>query len=178
MAIRHPLPDPGWPSAETAARSRLFSPLRVGDFTASSRTWVPAMVPWRATDEGFVTPDVLAWYRRFAEGRPGVIVVEATGIREVPSGPLLRAGHDRFVPGLAELTRAVHEASAGETRILIQLIDFLRIRRRPRKEDFLARFLTITDRHRERVGVEDEAALRARLAELPHEELLDLLAPS
>src|SRR5262245_16279441 len=29
-------------------------------------------------------------YSRFAEGRPGVIVVEATGIRDIPSGPLLR----------------------------------------------------------------------------------------
>ena len=56
------------------------------------RTWVPAMVPWRATEEGLVTPNVLAWYERFARGRPGAIVVEATGIREVASGPLLRIG--------------------------------------------------------------------------------------
>ena len=27
--------------------------------------------------------EVIEWYRRFAEGRPGVIVVEATGIRDV-----------------------------------------------------------------------------------------------
>ena len=38
------------------------------------------------------------WYERFARGRPGGLVVEATGIRDVPSGPLLRVGHDRFVP--------------------------------------------------------------------------------
>ena len=42
--------------------------------------WVPAMVPWRASEDGMVTPEVLEWYGRFAEGRPGVIVVEATGI--------------------------------------------------------------------------------------------------
>ena len=58
------------------------------------------MVPWRATEDGYVTDDVIAWYARFAQGRPGAIVVEATGIRDVPSGPLLRIGHDRFVPGL------------------------------------------------------------------------------
>ena len=39
---------------------------------------------------------------RFAEGRPGVIVVEATGIRDIPSGPLLRIGHDRYIPGLRQ----------------------------------------------------------------------------
>ena len=79
--------------------SRLFSPVRVGPLTLAQRTWVPAMVPWRASDEGFVTPDVLDWYECFARGRPGAIVVEATGIRDVPSGPLLRIGHDRFLPG-------------------------------------------------------------------------------
>jgi 2,4-dienoyl-CoA reductase-like NADH-dependent reductase (Old Yellow Enzyme family) len=42
------------------------------------------MVPWRATEEGFVTPQVLGWYRRFAQGQPGAIVLEATGIRDVP----------------------------------------------------------------------------------------------
>ena len=52
-----------------------------------------------ASEDGFVTPEVLEWYECFARGRPGAIVVEATGIRDVPSGPLLRAGHDRFLPG-------------------------------------------------------------------------------
>ena len=49
--------------------------------------------------------DVIDWYGRFAEGRPGVLVVEATGIRDVPSGPLLRIGHDRFVDGPARAGR-------------------------------------------------------------------------
>src|SRR5579883_1476089 len=113
--IKHRLPEVRWPSAEEAARSRWFSPVRLGPKEARTRTWVPAMVPWRATEEGFVTDDVVDWYARFAAGRPGVIVVEATGIRDVPSGPLLRVGHDRFVPGLRELVAAVREASRGET---------------------------------------------------------------
>ena len=70
------------------------------------RTSVPAMVPWRAPDDGFVTEDVIAWYRRFAEGRPGAIVVEATGIRDVPSGPLLRIGSDGNIAGLQRLVEA------------------------------------------------------------------------
>ena len=99
------------------------------------------MVPWRCTEEGFVTPEVLDWYGRLADGRPGVLVVEATGIRDVPSGPLMRAGHDRFIPGLTELVELVKLRSGGETRLIIQLIDFLTIRRRPEEEQWIRRFL-------------------------------------
>ena len=90
--IRHRLPAARWPTREEAERARLFQAARIGPVVAEQRTWVPAMVPWRATDDGFVTDEVLAWYARFAEGRPGVLVVEATGIRDVASGPLLRIG--------------------------------------------------------------------------------------
>ena len=76
------------PTREEAARARLFSPVAVGPVQLAQRTWVPAMVPWRATEDGFVTRDVIDWYARFARGRPGAIVVEATGIRDIPSGPL------------------------------------------------------------------------------------------
>ena len=57
------------------------------------------MVPWRASEEGNVTQDVIDWYARFAEGMPGAIVVEATGIRDIPSGPLLRISDERHVAG-------------------------------------------------------------------------------
>src|SRR5258708_3251320 len=126
--VRHVLPETRWPSAEEAARSLLFAEIRVGAVELESRTWVPAMVPWRATENGFVTPDVLEWYGRFAAGRPGAIVVEATGIRDIPSGPLLRIGHDRFIPGLRDLVDVVRRESGGHTRLFIQLIDFLTVK--------------------------------------------------
>ncbi|MDA1222830.1 MAG: NADH:flavin oxidoreductase, partial [Planctomycetota bacterium] len=154
--VRWELQPTRWPTAEEARASRLFSPLRVGPCAARTRTWVPAMVPWRATEEGEVTDDVVDWYARFAAGRPGVLVVEATGIRDVPSGPLLRVGHDRFVAGLRELTEAVRRRAGGKTKLFLQILDFLAIRRRPEKEKFFARFLQITQRHsdavRERFG--------------------------
>src|SRR5205809_7430703 len=79
--IRHHIPDTRWPTANEAQRSLLFQPIRIGPLELESRTWVPAMVPWRATDDGFVTEENLEWYRRFAAGRPGALVVEATGVR-------------------------------------------------------------------------------------------------
>lgn len=172
--IRHPVPDARWPSAAEAAASRWFSPVALGPAVLEERTWVPAMVPWRATEEGFVTDDVLDWYERFAAGRPGGLVVEATGVRDVPSGPLLRIGHDRFLPGLEELVRRVRRASGGHTRLFIQIIDFLAIRRRPEKKKFFRRFLEITPRHREAVGAPPDAAeeeVRERLLALADDAL-------
>lgn len=126
----------------------LFQPIRIGSIELESRTWVPAMVPWRATEDGFVTEANLDWYRRFAEGQPGAIVVEATGVRDIPSGPLLRIGHDRFLPGLKRLVDAVREASRGHTRLFIQIIDFLSVKRRPERTRFFERFFEPQSHHR------------------------------
>jgi len=165
------------PSRQEAAAARLFSPIVIGPTRLEQRTWVPAMVPWRATEEGYVTDEVIDWYERFAGGRPGAIVVEATGIRDVPSGPLLRIGHDRFLPGLRRLVDSVRQASEGHTRLFIQLIDFLAIRRRPDPEKFFARFLEVTDEHRQALGdpVMPEAEVRTRLRALSEDELLRVL---
>jgi 2,4-dienoyl-CoA reductase-like NADH-dependent reductase (Old Yellow Enzyme family) len=172
--IKHPIPPTHPPTAEEAVRSLWFSPLHVGRLELRERTWVPAMVPWRATDDGLVTPEVLAWYERFARGQPGALVVEATGIRDIPSGPLLRIGDDRFVPGLAELVRTVRRASAGRTRLFIQIIDFLRIRRRPEPERYFREYLLLTDRHRALLPGTDPA-VREALVRLPEAEWPDYL---
>ena len=147
--IKHPIPDTRWPTRAEAANSLLFQPIKIGSLQFSSRTWVPAMVPWRATEDGFVTQDNLDWYRRFAEGRPGALVVEATGIRDIPSGPLLRISHDRFLPGLRQLVETVREASDGHTKLFIQIIDFLAVKRRPDPSKYFQRFLEITEPHRQ-----------------------------
>src|ERR1044072_231050 len=188
--VKHPSPGARWPSREEAAGSLLFSPLRLGAVELEQRTWVPAMVPWRATDDGYVTDDLLAWYERFARGRPGglvvggagiaggrrgALVVEATGTRDVPSGPLLRLGHDRFVPGLAELVRTVRRASSGHTRLFLQVIDFLTIRRRPEPGTFFPRYLKLEDRPRAPFpGLSDEE-VREHLLALPEGALADIL---
>ena len=141
------------------------------------RTWIPAMVPWRSNEAGEVTQDVIDWYARFAQGKPGAIVVEATGIRDIPSGPLLRISHDRYIEGLKRLVDAVREASNGQTRLLIQLIDFLNIRRRPNPEKYFERFLHITPEHRQALNLQDapEGEVRVTLASLPNEALENIL---
>ncbi|MGB7925243.1 MAG: NADH:flavin oxidoreductase [Pyrinomonadaceae bacterium] len=180
--IRHQIPETRWPTAEEAAGALLFQPVRIGPLMLESRTWVPAMVPWRATEDGFVTEANLDWYRRFAEGRPAAIVVEATGVRDIPSGPLLRIGHDRFIPGLRKLVETVREASGGRTRLFIQIIDFLAVKRRPERAKYFDRFLALTPRHHHALAEatgdpewldRDEAAVRDFLKQAP-DEMIEL----
>jgi 2,4-dienoyl-CoA reductase-like NADH-dependent reductase (Old Yellow Enzyme family) len=174
--IKHPIPPTRWPTADEAATSLLYQPIRFDSLTLGARTWVPAMVPWRATEDGFVTQDNLDWYRRFAAGRPAALVVEATGIRDIPSGPLLRISHDRFLPGLRELVETVREASACQTKLFIQIIDFLAVKRRPDPSKYFQRFLEITKDHRSAIAEltqdlnwmdADETKLRAFLNDAP-----------
>src|SRR5436190_8902019 len=176
--IKHPIPEAHWPSAEEAGQSLLFRPIEIGPVTLESRTWVPAMVPWRATEDGLITQNNLDWYRRFAEGQPAALVVEATGIRDIPSGPLLRIGHDRFLPGLRKLVETVREASEGHTKLFIQIVDFLAVKRRPEPEKFFQRFLTVTEHHRRGLAqltddakwlTNEEADIRAFLSTSPAE---------
>jgi 2,4-dienoyl-CoA reductase-like NADH-dependent reductase (Old Yellow Enzyme family) len=172
---KHALPLLGEPTRAEAERARWFQPIRVGSVELETRTWVPAMVPWRASAEGFVTPRVLAWYERFARGRPGALVVEATGIRDIPSGPLLRIGDDRFLPGLRELTQTVRRASQGHTRVFIQIIDFLGIRRRPTREKYLGQHLRIGEHHKRFTARGEEADVRAALLALDAAALREAL---
>lgn len=148
---------------------------------------MPAMVPWRATEDGFVTQQNLDWYGRFAEGRPGVLVVEATGVRDIPSGPLLRIGDDRFIPGLRKLVETVKEASRGETLLFIQIIDFLSVKRRPEKTKYFQRFLQLGQHHREALAeatsqsnwlTADEAEVRSFLESAEEEFLEKILTPT
>jgi 2,4-dienoyl-CoA reductase-like NADH-dependent reductase (Old Yellow Enzyme family) len=146
--IRFSLPVLQAPSQDEARASAVFQPFVSGRLKLARRTWVPAMVPWRAELDGTVNEAVVEWYRRFARGKPGAIVVEATGIRDIASGPLLRIGHDRYIDGLSRIAQAVREASEGETRLLIQVIDFLAIKRRPPALRFFREFLILRPEHR------------------------------
>jgi 2,4-dienoyl-CoA reductase-like NADH-dependent reductase (Old Yellow Enzyme family) len=64
-------------------------------------------------------------YMRNARGGPGMIVLVATGIRDVASGPLLRLSHDRYVPGLRALVAEMRTVT--DSLIVPQIIDFLKI---------------------------------------------------
>ena len=71
------------------------------------------------------------------------------------------------------------ERQRGRTRLFVQLIDFLAVRRRPEAKKFFERFLAITDRHRAALGdaTLSDAAVRERLGALSEDELKRVLTP-
>jgi 2,4-dienoyl-CoA reductase-like NADH-dependent reductase (Old Yellow Enzyme family) len=85
------------------------------------------MVTRLSGEDGLVNDDIRDRYLRFARGEPGLMVLEAMGVDETKSGPLLRASHDRFVPPLRDLACALHDASP--TKVAAQIIHFLKISR-------------------------------------------------
>jgi len=111
----------------SARGSLLFSPLELRGLRLENRIVLPAMVTRLSGEDGLVNRDIRDRYLRFAKGEPGLMVLEAMGVNETKSGPLLRASHDRFVPGLGELVRELHAASP--TRVAAQIIHFLKISR-------------------------------------------------
>jgi 2,4-dienoyl-CoA reductase-like NADH-dependent reductase (Old Yellow Enzyme family) len=119
------------------AGALLFQPFAIGQGGAvlPNRIWLPAMVTWRGTEDGFVTDSVREIYLRYARGGAGMIVLEATGIRDVASGPLLRLSDDRFLPGLRRLREDMR--AAAPSLVVPQIIDFLKIARRKPTREFM-----------------------------------------
>ncbi|MBI4442129.1 MAG: NADH:flavin oxidoreductase [Acidobacteria bacterium] len=116
---------------QTASLSRfipnnsvLFTPIEINGVRLENRVWIPAMVTWLSQD-GTVTEDLRRRYLRFAQGEPGMIVLEATGVHEVKSGPLLRISEDSYIPPLRGLVAEMHACSPS--KVALQIIHFLKI---------------------------------------------------
>jgi 2,4-dienoyl-CoA reductase-like NADH-dependent reductase (Old Yellow Enzyme family) len=153
------------------ARARLFQPLPIGraGLVLPNRIWLPAMVTWRGTEDGLVTPSVREIYLRYAAGGAGMIVLEATGVRDVPSGPLLRLSHDRYVPGLARL--AADMRAQGPSLAIPQIIDFLKIATRKPTRTFIETMVrrgALPETTQEVGDAEFEARLEAHLPDPRH----------
>jgi len=142
-------------------RSLLFSPLKINQATLPNRVWLPAMVTWLSNEQGEVTPEVEQRYVAYARGEPGMIVLEAIGIRDVASGPLMRIGHDRYVSGLRALRAKM--SAAGPSKVIPQIIDFLKIARR--------------NPAAYRAHLQKRGGAFARAGEMSDEELRSMLTP-
>ncbi|MHC4972150.1 MAG: NADH:flavin oxidoreductase [Planctomycetota bacterium] len=149
-----------------ASGSLLFSPTEIRGLRLENRIVLPAMVTRLSGADGFVNGDIRDRYLRHARGEPGLMVLEAMGVNDSRSGPLLRASDARFVPGLRELVTEVHASSP--TRVAAQIIHFLKLSRSGWRQ-------TIRDLDRAEIlqVVEDygEAAARIRDASFDAVEL-------
>jgi 2,4-dienoyl-CoA reductase-like NADH-dependent reductase (Old Yellow Enzyme family) len=104
----------------------LFSPLQIGKLTLPNRIQRTSMVSGLTTEDGHVTEDLTARYRREAVGGAGSIVVEAAVVLPSRSSFNLRISDDSFVPELRALVGEIRRANS-ETKIGIQIMHFLKI---------------------------------------------------
>lgn len=88
----------------------LFTPVNIGKLTLSGRLIKTATAETRATDDGFVTPGLIDFYRPMALGGTPLIITGNIYVSlDGKSAPRqVGADNDDKVPGLAQLTAAVH----------------------------------------------------------------------
>lgn len=88
----------------------LFTPISIGGLTLDNRVVMSPMATNLAAIDGTVTDDLIAYYARRAQSRPGLLTVEMT-TPEFPRGKAgtvsLRIDHDEAVPGLRRLVEAI-----------------------------------------------------------------------
>jgi len=93
---------------------KLFEPLKVGTVDLANRIVMPPMSTNFAR-EGFVTDSMVNYYAERGQGGVGLIVVE-DAIIDTPVGNhtfhCLYIDHDRFLPGLQRLARAIQAGGA------------------------------------------------------------------
>ena len=145
---------------------KLFEPLDAGGIKLANRVMVPAMVTRLSGEDGFVNQDITDRYVRYAQGGAGLIVVEAMAVHQAKSGPLLRISEDRYVPGLAELVRRIHDTS--DSKVVPQIIHFLKVAKSGWRQTVDMLSLEDIDRIMEEFG---DAVVRARDAGFDGAEL-------
>lgn len=97
------------------AAVNLWDPISLGGVTLRNRTVMPAMGTGYGSLEGEVTPQLLAYLKRRAEGGVGLVISEVLAVH--PAGRAfpreLGIYDDSFLPGLAQLAATVKEAGAA-----------------------------------------------------------------
>lgn len=99
---------------------KLFSPFQIGSLSAKNRMVMSPMETHLCDKDGFVTEEIVAYYKERALGGVGYITVENTAVD--PAGRvndgMLCIHDDKYIPGLKKLTDCIHAAGG---KIVIQL---------------------------------------------------------
>lgn len=92
----------------------IFSPKRIGTVEIPNRIVMPAMTTRLADAEGFVTDGSMAYFGARAAGGVGLVTVEMASPERAGRHRAHELGiyDDRFLPGLARLTGALHDHGA------------------------------------------------------------------
>jgi dimethylglycine catabolism A len=95
------------------SQALLFTPGRIGGIELKNRIVMAALATGLADAGGFVGEAMLAWFEARARGGAGLVTVgPASCGTAVASAREPAIGDDRFLPGLACLTRRLHDVGA------------------------------------------------------------------
>ena len=103
----------------------LFEPFEFSGLKLKNRVVSVPVVSNLATEDGYMTDNLVERYRRIAEGGTGWVIIEDVVVLSRKSPYNLRIWDDRFIPGLRRLTDEVHKVKGA--KIGIQLGHFLKI---------------------------------------------------
>jgi len=100
--------------------SKLFEPIALRGVVVPNRIVMPSMTTRLATPEGAVTSELIRYYEARAEGGTGLVTVEMCSPARAGRHRNHELGilHDRFLPGLQELTSRLKATGA---RLAIQI---------------------------------------------------------
>ena len=96
------------------ASSLVFTPYTIKGLSLKNRLIMAPLFLGYADLNGEVTPLVLDHYREMAASGVSLVVVENVSVDPSGSGSpyILRADHDRYISGLAELAKTIHDQGA------------------------------------------------------------------
>jgi len=93
-----------------SALNHILSPLKIKSMELPNRVVMPPMGTNLGNADSTVSQENLAYMKRRAQGKPGLLITEITGVH--PSGMVtpheLAAYDDRFIPGLSRLADVAH----------------------------------------------------------------------
>ncbi|MRR17801.1 MAG: NADH:flavin oxidoreductase [Deltaproteobacteria bacterium] len=91
--------------------SNILSPLTIKSMELANRVVMPPMGTNLGRKDGTVSDENIAYLTRRAQGKPGLIITEITGVH--PDGVVgpnqIGAYDDRFIPGLKKMADAAHK---------------------------------------------------------------------
>jgi len=95
----------------------VFEPLRIGSLTAKNRIECSPAIPFLASEDFFVTRELIEWYRRIAQGGAGVVTIGETSIDYEDAHKhgrlnVLCLADSRSVNGLSVLVETIHRYDA------------------------------------------------------------------
>lgn len=93
----------------------VFSPLRIGQIEIKNRIEIAPAIPCLASPDGFVTRELVEYYKNLARGGAGIVTIGDTPIDfeyAKDHEHALNLGDDRVIAGLSTLVEAIHRFGA------------------------------------------------------------------